>query len=940
MCGIVGIVGRSGLAPSDELIEQMVADLAHRGPDGRGVMRRGSVALGHRRLSILDPQGGRQPMINEDGQVWVTFNGEIYNFRKIAEELVSRGHVFRTQCDTEVIVHAWEEWGQGCLERFRGMFAFGIVDWRRGTVFIARDHFGIKPLEWIVTDEYFAFASEIGPLRRVPGFSPILDLSAIDEYLWFQYIPAPRTAFSQIKKLPPGNFLLAHIDGRVHQPQAYFDFKFEPIHGRSAEEWIEVVDEAITDSVSAHLISDVSFGAFLSGGVDSSLVVAKMSCRLNKPIQTFSIGFEDPEFDETGFAGFASDLIGTDHRTDMVDIDALNILPDLVRHYGEPFADSSAIPTWHVSRLARSVVPMVLSGDGADEFFGGYWSHGSWMEAVIGHEGPRRVEDWIAHIQYIDSGFRHQLWRPDFRIMSPSLPEVFKREWEISSGSSLLHQVQHMDVKTYLPSAILKKVDIASMMHGLEVRTPFVDVRLARVAASIPAHYSMVRKADGSFNRKALLKDVAARHFPRSFLDRPKMGFAIPIVKWFKPGTELSAAIRERIGSTSSPISNLFDPVAVSHLIESRHPANTWQLLFLDEWLRQNQVSLSVPEVASRRAIEVVSSNNSRPRILIIADVPHWIFERHALTLKEGLKEDFQIEVAYHGDPIDENQFDLIYPLEWNLVPPHLITNPLKWVTGIRSHISWNGRNPEEFRWIIREKFQRVHAVSERLVDEVTRFRADVSYLTHGIDRLRFEPGDLPFRNQGSIRVGWAGNRRSPAKGFEEFVEPLGSIQGVELVFCGYSDTLISHDEMRDFYESIDVYVCSSSTEGNNNSLLEAASMARAIVTTDVGTVPEFLGNEHSALIVKREIEAFKAAVIRLRDNRDLGVSLGMNARVAVERFYWDEKLPDHREFFWEAIEVAKGRDATIRQDESYRTPGFSNSQGSAKLNRNSLSIL
>jgi asparagine synthase (glutamine-hydrolysing) len=932
MCGIVGIIGRSGLALSDELVEQMVADLAHRGPDGRGVMRRGSIALGHRRLSILDPLGGRQPMINEDGEVWVTFNGEIYNFRDVARELTSRGHVFRTQCDTEVIIHAWEEWGRGCLERFRGMFAFGIVDWRRGSVFIARDHFGIKPLDWILTDQVFAFSSEIAPLKRVPGFRAELDLSAIDEYLWFQYIPAPRTAFAQIRKLAPGHFLMADLDGHVQEPKSYWDFSFNPIEGRTASEWIERVDEAIKDSVSAHLVSDVSFGAFLSGGVDSSLIVATMSQMLDKSVETFSIGSSDPEFDETVFTKAASELIGTHHRVETVNIDALDILPELVRHYGEPFADSSAIPTWHVSRLARRSVPMVLSGDGADEFFAGYWSHGNWMDGRGAQHGPHQVEDWISHIEYIDRGFRRQLWRPEYHNITPSLPEVFRLAWERSRNSSSLHQVQHMDVKTYLPSAILKKVDIASMMHGLEVRTPFVDIRLAEVAASIPSHYSMIRGSDNSWSRKALLKDVASRYFPRTFLDRPKMGFAIPLTKWFKPGTQLWSAIRDRIGGSSSPLTNYFDPKAISNLLESRHAANIWQLLFFDEWLRQNRVVTETAQSVAPVIVDVQRTQKTRPRIRIIADVPHWIFERHALTLQKNLADEFEIEVGYMGDAIDESRYDLIYPLEWNLVPPHQIQSPIKWITGVRSHISWNDKNPDEFGWVIREKFQQVHAVSERLCKELKSFREDILSLTHGIDLNLFQPQSKPFSNPKRIRIGWAGNRRSPAKGFEQFIAPLADIAGVELIFCGYSDHLMNLDEMRHFYESIDIYICSSSTEGNNNSILEAAAMGRAIVTTDVGTVSEYLVHEHSALIVPRSAEAFRSAVERLRDNPQFGISLGKAAQSAVEPFAWKKKFEEHRNFFRIALGIARGsisKNLLIVESETIKLPCESKKESS-----------
>jgi glycosyltransferase involved in cell wall biosynthesis len=416
----------------------------------------------------------------------------------------------------------------------------------------------------------------------------------------------------------------------------------------------------------------------------------------------------------------------------------------------------------------------------------------------------------------------------------------------------------------------------------------------------------MIRGSDNTWSRKALLKDVAARYFPRGFLDRPKMGFAIPITKWFKPGTQLWSVIRDRIACSSSPLTNYFDPKAISNLLESRHAANIWQLLFFDEWLRQSSAVIEKSPSVAPFVVDIVRSQKTRPRILILADVPRWIFERHALTLQESLADEFDIDVGYMGDAIDESCYDLVYPLEWNLVPPHQIRTPIKWITGVRSHISWNEKNPDEFGWIIREKFQQVHAVSERLCKELKGFREDIVSLTHGIDLNRFQPQSEPFSNPTRIRIGWAGNRRSPAKGFEQFIAPLADIPGVELVFCGYSDHLMNLDEMRHFYESIDIYICSSSTEGNNNSLLEAASMGRAIVTTDVGTVSEYLVHERSALVVPRSADAFRTAVERLQQNPQLGISLGKAARAAVEPFSWKRKLDEHRNFLRGAIRVAR----------------------------------
>jgi len=907
MCGIAGILDRRGAGIPEPLIDAMVADLSHRGPDGQGTMLRGNVAFGHRRLSILDPEGGRQPMVNEDGEVWTTFNGEIYNFRELVRELEGRGHRFRTHCDTEVIVHAWEEWGERCVERFRGMFAFGVMDWRRGTVFLARDPFGIKPLHWILTPEAFAFASEFAPLRRVPGFRPEVDTASLDEYLWLQYVSAPRSGYAQIRKLPPARSLLVDLDGKVHEPREYWKMDFTPEEGLTREEWVERIDAAVEETVDAHLVSDVPFGAFLSGGVDSSLVVAKMTKVLGAPVDTFSIGNVDPDFDETAWAQIASRSTGSRSHFETIDVDALSLLPELVRHYGEPFADSSAIPTWHVARLARRHVPMVLSGDGADELFAGYWSHGNWMNGAGGRPGPHRLEDWIGHIKYMDTDLRRRLWLGKFDGICPTLPPAFATEWARTEGKHPLHRVQQMDVRTYLHSAILTKVDIASMMHGLEVRTPFVDVRLAEVACRVPAEFSMVRGADGSWDRKRVLKDIALRHFPREMLERPKMGFAIPVSKWFRPGTAVWHQVAERFLEAGSPLRGFFDEGGIRQVLQSGEGPHIWQLLFLDEWLRQ--LSAPAPKEASR-AERIVTAPAApaakRPKVLIIADVPGWIFERHARTLQAGLAEEFDISIAYKGEPLDEDAWDLIYPLEWAQAPREARL-PWKWVTGIRSHVSWEGYEVPSLCRFLETRFAAVHVVSRKLEAIFKPHLPSVVSMSHGLRCELFQADTEGLGENGRIRLGWAGNRATNVKGFDELIRPLGELPGVELRFCGYSDTLLTLEQMKGFYEEVDVYVCSSKSEGHNNSLMEAACMGRAIVTTDVGTVPEYLEDGVSALIVERTPQAIRAAVERLRDDASLRRRLGEAAKASVRRsFDWKDKLREHSIFLGNALTKAR----------------------------------
>ncbi len=958
MCGIVGLVSKRGAYP-EAVLRGMTRQIAHRGPDGEGVRIQGQVGLGHRRLSIIDPEGGHQPMCNEDETVWITFNGEIYNYKELMTQLQNRGHRFRTHSDTEVVIHAWEEWGDCCVDHLRGMFAFAIADYREGCVFLARDHFGIKPLVWCETDEAFSFCSEIAPLMHTPGFNGALDLQAIDQYLWLQYIPVPHSAYRQIHKLPPAHRMRVGFDGRVESPRRYWSVRFDPDTGVAEAEWVERISAALKESVHAHLVSDVPFGAFLSGGVDSSLVVAEMSGLLPDPVRTFSIGFQEKEFDETTYAAFAARTCGTLHTRGEMGIQALDLLPDLVRHFGEPFGDSSALPTWHVCQLARASVPMVLSGDGADELFAGYGTQAAWMQAP-----SFNVYDWIRNIQYTGRDVRNDLWRPEFRAACQPRQELFERLWAETSGLSDLHRVQHMDINTYLPFDILSKVDTTSMMHGLEVRTPFVDLRLVEEAAKIPSHFSMIKAGNGTWNRKALLKQVAKRFFPDSFLNRPKMGFAMPVAQWLAPGGKAYAALMDKLLGRESALHAYFQPEAMRTLLESAATPTLWLLLFLEEWLRQQaarplivadpqrHIHVSPQSLREPSPLELarqVSANEAlgdhdaarkgrtqllanwpgtpegldaaswlalnppglpvgRPRILFIADVRNWIFDRHAHTLQARLADEFNIDIAYHGDPVDEKDYDLIHPLEWHMADPGMIHTPVKWVSGIRSHVSWAGLDLPKLCAHLKQTYQGgMYVVSQRLREIFRSGLPDAVWLPHGLDTALFTAINPPSEQVGSLRLGWAGNRASAVKGFEEFIAPLGQLPGVELVFCGYSDRLLTLAEMHGFYEGIDVYVCTSASEGHNNSLMEAASMARAIVTTDVGTVPEFLQDGVSALIVPRDATAIQKAILTLRDDPALRRSLGERARESVvEHFDWSVRQEDYRLFFRKALASAR----------------------------------
>ncbi|MDP2645938.1 MAG: asparagine synthase (glutamine-hydrolyzing) [Desulfobacterales bacterium] len=611
MCGIVGIIHTDREPIANDLLERMTSALSHRGPDGQGTYIKGEVGFGHTRLSIIDLEHGQQPLSNEDGQVWVTFNGEIYNYVQLRQELISSGHHFRTRSDTETIVHAYEEWGDQCVEHFRGMFAFAIADWREKRVFLALDHLGIKPLYYLHLPNGFFFSSELQALKVIPDIQLDFDLQAIDQYLWLQYIPAPKTAFKQICKLSPAHRMSISFDGKINGPEEYWKLEFCPNYSRREKEWIEALDEVLKESVQAHLVSDVPFGAFLSGGVDSCAVVAYMSQILDRPVHTFSIGFEEKDYNELDFASHAAKICGTEHHFEIVRPDAFEILPRLVKHYGEPFGDSSALPTFYVSQMARKYVPMVLSGDGGDESFGGYNSYLSWMR-WLEFEGipswkrrlyplaqmlmpwrrylrPPNLINWLYFINYLPREERIKLWREEYKALSDFPLNTFEKTFANARKYSPLSKVQYMDLKTYLPYDILTKVDRASMMHGLEVRIPFVDVKVIEFAATIPEYFHMGKNPQGQLEGKLLVKKTMSKYYSPEFLHRPKMGFAVPLAKWFGLGGSLRDELQRRLLGAGANVLEIFEPAAISSLIEKNSAGAIWLLLFLEEWLEQNK---------------------------------------------------------------------------------------------------------------------------------------------------------------------------------------------------------------------------------------------------------------------------------------------------------------------------------------------------------------
>ncbi|MEQ9409400.1 MAG: asparagine synthase (glutamine-hydrolyzing) [Fuerstiella sp.] len=639
MCGIAGILKTDDAPASADMVRRMTDQLVHRGPDGAGLFVDGPAGLGHRRLSIIDLDGGAQPLANEDGTVHVTFNGEIYNYRDLQRTLKLRGHRFRTSSDTEVLVHAWEEWGPECVTRLRGMFAFAIWDAGARQLFLARDRVGIKPLLYTWQRGYLAFASEMQALTVLPDFDAAIDLQAIDQYLHYQYIPAPLSIYQKVRKLPPGHSLLIDArSGRRPEPRRYWQLNFAPDRTLNEQQWLERIDAALEETIRTHLVSDVPFGAFLSGGIDSSTVVAYMSRILKEPVKAFCIGHHDSAYDERNWAEEAARTTGAEYYEEVVEPDGLNLLPQLVQHYGEPFADSSAIPTWYVSRLARKHVKMVLSGDGGDELFAGYYGYAA---ILAGHRRPvslpkrlkhglangaRRLGLWPDNPKAVDSKYtrtavlreheRADLWRPELQPLIGDTRQHFDQVYRGVSGGELLNDLQAFDIATYVPFDNLTKVDIASMSHGLEVRVPLLDHVFMETAAQVPPELKMKPNPGNGNGRletlqsppdvtgKYLLKQNAARFFSHEFLHRQKRGFEVPVRNWFAGPhrTELN----DRLNGANSELGEYFQSEAVGRLVASAGEDKVaawkaWSLLVLDEWLRQQRSSVTSCQTAGAR---------------------------------------------------------------------------------------------------------------------------------------------------------------------------------------------------------------------------------------------------------------------------------------------------------------------------------------------------
>lgn len=629
MCGISGkVLFHSRKSVREDEILAMNEKIRHRGPDDGGVYINPAktVGLGHRRLSIIDlSPAGHQPMCNEDETVWITFNGEIYNFQELKQSLEQKGHSFRSHTDTEVIIHLWEEEGEYCLQSLRGMFAFALWDEKKKQLFLARDRVGKKPLKYYLDENGIVFASEIKALLSDKDVPRNCDEEAIHHYLTLQYVPSPLTGFRHIKKLQAGHFL--HIDLSASQPKVsgptrYWRPDYSTKLRLSREEWKERILAELDIAVQLRLIADVPLGAFLSGGVDSSMIVALMARHSSAPVKTFSIGFNDPVHNELPYAQRVAKLFSTDHTEFVVQPDALKILPALVSAYEEPYADSSAIPTYYLSELTRQHVTVALNGDGGDESFAGYpWyvyqRIASLIDRIPFHENgmragsallsilrpssfKRRAKIFCAthslpsterYLSYFTSSYfteeeKSLLYTDEFRrSMQARTPtrELFTQTVQCTADDPL-DQATCADILSYLPDDLLVKVDIASMAHALELRSPFLDHRVVELAAMIPPEIKMKGR-----KTKSLLKDVCADLLPRDILDRPKKGFTVPLDRWFRE--DLSDFVEDTLLSRGTLLHNYIRRDAIQSLIHEHtrgsmnHGSRLWSLLTLHSWL-------------------------------------------------------------------------------------------------------------------------------------------------------------------------------------------------------------------------------------------------------------------------------------------------------------------------------------------------------------------
>lgn len=629
MCGITGIFDtRDRSEINQALLRRMTDSIAHRGPDGDGYHIGPGIGLGHRRLAIIDLVSGDQPIYNEDGSVTIVYNGEIYNFQALMAELEALGHKFSTRSDTETIVHAWEEWGEACVERLRGMFAFALWDEKAQTLFLARDRLGKKPLYYaLLSNGFLVFGSELKSLLVHENLPRQIDPSAVEDYFAYGYVPDPKVIYRGVHKLPPASTLCLRrgVGAALPAPKSYWRVRFDTsAMGDEAALGGELIDR-LREAVDIRRISDVPIGAFLSGGVDSSAVVALMSDLSPEAVNTFSISFKQREFDESAYAAEHAERYGTRHFVRQVDADEFDLVDQLATIYDEPFGDSSAIPTYRVSAIAREQVTVALSGDGGDEFLAGYRRYpwhlaeervrrampAALRRSLFGLLGraypkldwaPRRlrakstfqelaldtVPGYFASVSKLNDQMRDRLYSARFKqeLDGYHAIEVLEAEFATADSDDPLLQAQHADIRTWLAGGILVKVDRASMANSLETRAPILDHKFVEWTATLPPALKLNRHGG-----KYLFKRALEPHVSADILYRPKMGFSVPLAKWFRG--PLRERLRGAVSSQALGETEIFDMAYLSTLAEQHisgrrdHSAALWSVLMFESFLRQ-----------------------------------------------------------------------------------------------------------------------------------------------------------------------------------------------------------------------------------------------------------------------------------------------------------------------------------------------------------------
>jgi len=626
MCGIAGkLYFDSTRLVDDSLINRMSAVLRHRGPDDEGLWTKGPIGLGQRRLAIIDLSStGHQPMCNEDGTIWITYNGEIYNHVDLRPEMEKRGHSYHSTSDTENILHLYEEYGRDCTKHLRGMFAFAVWDTRWHRLLLVRDRFGKKPLLYAETAEGLTFASEIKAVLQDPAVSRDVDEVALHHYLTYGYVPAPQTAFRQIRKLPPASTLLWE-NGHISIDR-YWKLSYAPKLELDEEQAAEQVLVLLREATRLRLMSQVPLGAFLSGGIDSSSVVALMAEAMDEPVKTFSIGFAEQLFSELHYARQIAERYATDHHEFIVRPDALAVLPELVWAYGEPYADSSALPTYYVARETRRHVTVALNGDGGDEAFAGYERYVAVRAAACYERLPRWLGDGLLNplarrlpestrrkdalrrlkrfvlamgdsperryarwVILMDNPDKERLYTLSFGERTAGIDSIslLEQACAVADSPEMVERILSADIATYLPDDLLAKVDIATMAHSLEGRSPFLDHELAEFVARLP-----IRLKLRGLDSKHVLKCALRHHLPRSILHRAKQGFGIPIGHWFRH--DLRTVAYAVLLDPPSLRRGILDGQAVRALLDEHvsgkvnHGYRIWQLLFLELWFHTN----------------------------------------------------------------------------------------------------------------------------------------------------------------------------------------------------------------------------------------------------------------------------------------------------------------------------------------------------------------